>query len=104
MSNVYSFPTPSRLQKVATEAEVKVNLNPHQKPMRLIIGTAAVACMLLNRICTSIENEQIQFTLWPSRVNLAYNHFRSNINDANGRTAIHRKGVDPSGTAIDVEI
>jgi DNA modification methylase len=90
-SNEYSFPTPSRLQNVATEAEVNVTLNPCQKPMLLIMkiihefskignnvldlcsgtGTAVVACMLLNRNCTSVENEQIHFSLLPSRVNVA---------------------------------
>ena len=123
-SNVYSFPTPSRLQKVATEAEVDVTLNPCQKPMRLIMkiihqfskigsnvldlcsgtGTAAVACMLLNRNCTSIENEQIQFSLLPSRVNVAYNHCRTHLNTETGRSPIHKKGVDALNTEIDVEI
>jgi DNA modification methylase len=123
-SNVYSFPTPSRLQKVATEAEVDATLNPCQKPKRLIMkiihqfskiessvldlcsgtGTVAVACMLLNRNCTSIENEQIQFSLLPSRVNVAYNHCRTHINTETGRSPIHKKGVDALNTEIDVEI
>ena len=123
-SNVYSFPTPSRLQKVGTEAEVDVTLNPCQKPMRLIMkfihqfskigcnvldlcsgtGTAAVACVLLNRNCTSIENDQLQFSLLPSRVNVAYNHCRSNINSETGRSSIHKKGVDALNTEIDIEI
>jgi predicted RNA methylase len=123
---VYSFPTPtpSRLQKVTTEAENEVNLNPCQKSMRLIMklihqflkigshvldlcsgtGTAAVACMLLNRNCTSIENEQLQFSLLPSCVNVAYNHCRTNMNAENGRSSIHKKGVDPLGTEIDIKL
>ena len=64
-SNVYSFPTPVKLQKVGTDTEIGVTLNPCQKPMRLIMeiiyqlskiesnvldlcsgtGTAAVGCM-----------------------------------------------------------
>ena len=123
-SNVYSFPTPVKLQKVGTDTEVDVTLNPCQKPMRLIMkfihqfskigsnvldlcsgtGTAAVACVLLNRNCTSIENDQLQFSLLPSRVNVAYNHCRSNINSETGRSSIHKKGVDALNTEIDIEI
>ena len=123
-SNVYSFPTQSRLQNVETEAEVDVTLNPCQKPMQLIkkiihqfskigsnvlglcsgTGTAAVACMLLNRKCTSVENEQIQFSLLPSLVNQAYSHCRQNLKIETGRSPMHKKGVDSLNTEIDVEI
>jgi tRNA1(Val) A37 N6-methylase TrmN6 len=65
-------------------------------------GTAAVACMLLNRNCTSVENEQIQFSLLPSRVNQAYNHCRQNLNMETGRSPILKKGVDASNTEIEL--
>jgi DNA modification methylase len=67
-------------------------------------GTAAVACVLLNRNCTSIENDQLQFSLLPSRLNVAYNHCRSNINSVTGRSSIHKKGVDALNTEIGIEI
>ena len=70
----------------------------------LCSGTAAVAYMLLNRNCTSIENEQIQFSLLPSRVNVAYNHCRQNLNIETGRSPIHKKVVDALNAEIDVEI
>jgi methylase of polypeptide subunit release factors len=67
-------------------------------------GTAAVGCMLANRNCTSIENDQIQFSLLPSRVNIAYNHCRTQINTETGRSPIHKKGMDALNTGIEVEI
>jgi hypothetical protein len=78
----------------------------NQDTLRSLInnGTAAVACMLLNRNCTSVENEQIQFSLLPSRVNVAYNHCRTHLDIKTGRSPIHKKGVDALNTEIDVEI
>jgi hypothetical protein len=40
----------------------------------------------------------------PSRVNVAYNHCRTNINTETARSSIHKKGVDALGTEIDIEI
>jgi len=93
-SNVFSCKVAGKFISVPLQgstATTTTRLNTAQKPMRLIrmfvelftlpgekvldlctgTGTGAIACLLSNRDCLSIDSDDIQFTMFGKRVSLA---------------------------------
>ena len=124
-SNVFPFKTcqkPVRCE-VAGSANT-TNVNSCQKPMRLIMkliqhfsregntvldlcagtGTTAVACLLLNRHCVAMENDEFQFQLMPKRLSEAITHIDDNSHEETKRVSLHRVTTSAEGVEKVTEI
>ena len=109
-SNLFQFKVCKKKVMVQGGDGGMVVLNPCQKPWRLIqrfieyftlpddtvldlcsgTGTTALACLLTNRNCISIESDEVQFLLLPTRLTQAQSRVRSVIHDETHRAELDK--------------
>jgi DNA modification methylase len=111
-SNVFRFLPVKNKRKYTAEDATQVIINPCQKPIRLMrhiiehftlandnvldlcsgTGSTAIACLLSNRNCVSVEKQEFQGTMIQSRINTFITTYENeDLSEAGGRWDIMEK-------------
>ena len=111
-SNVFQFLPVKSKRKYNSEDGTQIVINPCQKPIRLLrhiiehftlandnvldlcsgSGSTAIACLLSNRNCVSVEKQPFQVTMIESRINTFISDYgKEDLSQSGGRWDIIEK-------------